>query len=102
MQRLFLKKVLISVLFLTVIVIFSFLLFKDYEVVKPINWSSSVNLRSNAFAGRLRVVDSTSGATLFFYSVDPEIHPVSIDKKDDDTWTVTFKKRDAIQKDKIQ
>lgn len=79
--------------------VLSFFIFKDYEVAKPEKWSLSVSLRSNAFTSSERVIDSASGATLFYYSVDPEIIPVSVDKIDNETWTVTFKSRAALQKD---
>jgi hypothetical protein len=97
MRRLFLKSLITGCLGLLCVFGASFALLKYYDVEKPSNWSSDVILRSNPLRGNLRVDDASSNATLFYYSVDPAIQPIIIEKKDENTWVVTFKKREAIK-----
>lgn len=72
--------------------VFSFLVFKDYEFERDPAWPSNVKVYSNMVTNRIRVVDSDDGTTLFYYPVDGFARPASLEKRNDQ-WIVTFVKK---------
>lgn len=58
----------------------------------PPGWAKDITLRENKVTGTFQVHDEASNKFLFEYSADQKLQPVLVEKKDDKTWSVTFKR----------
>jgi len=71
------------------------LFFLEHEIPNPPGWPPNVKqYRKSALGGLTRVVDTNSGDLLFMYlpEYDRHIHPIKIEKLDENHWQVVFEK----------
>lgn len=61
------------------------------EIPNPPTWNRLTKRFYNPVTGMIKVVDSESGKTIFFYSDDPVILPVSVEKTEGAEWKVVFR-----------
>ncbi|HEV7684566.1 MAG TPA: hypothetical protein VGO68_20825 [Pyrinomonadaceae bacterium] len=82
-------KILISVVAIAIFAT-GFLVFERPIAAVP-GWPPSIQ-RSSKLYGMLKVKDTESGTTLFWYHSDPDAHPVRIEKTDANHWVVVFER----------
>lgn len=82
-----------AVLVLAIISAIGFVLLKEGEVSKPINWAEGTKRFMSPATGSTRVVDEKSNLTIFSYRDEATFQPVDVKKISEDEWQVTFKKR---------
>lgn len=76
---------------------FAYLLFTDSEIRVPPDWPPGIRRYSNSISGYIRVVDESSGTTLFSYYNDGAMFPSKFIKNSTTgEWTVTFSSREKV------
>jgi hypothetical protein len=75
-----------------IFIIFCKYIFNETTITNPNGWPSNINRSANPFLGKIRIIDSKSNKTLFFYGDDQDFNPITFTETNDG-WIVIFKKR---------
>jgi hypothetical protein len=81
----------LALLVIPAVLVGAWMFLKNHQIPSEPGWPVSVKRYSTPY-GMLRVRDSESGTTLFWYHSDPDAIPVRIEKQDDTHWVVVFEK----------
>jgi hypothetical protein len=65
----------------------------EYDAPTPGDWPPEFKMRTRMVTGLTRVIDTETGDTLFMFMKDsPAVHPVRIERTDDNHWGIILEK----------
>ena len=74
---------------LVILIVSTWFLVKDDQIAGEPGWPPGIHRTSNAL-DILKVKDTDSGTTLFWYHSDPDAHPIRVEKQDAHHWSFTI------------